>query len=75
MIYGRILSEHPRKLETGSVLLEGLLEIYRGQVIRISVNKLENMGLFSGKSDALGDNMQDWFSAKEIITGGPLIAS
>jgi hypothetical protein len=57
MIYGRILSEHPRKLETGSVLLEGLLEIYRGQVIRISVNKLENMGLFSWKSVALGDNM------------------
>jgi hypothetical protein len=73
MIYGRILSEHPRKLETGSVLLEGLLEIYRGQVIRISVNKLENMGFFSGKSVALGDNMQDWFSAKEIITGAPLM--
>jgi hypothetical protein len=47
MIYGRILSEHPRKLETGSVLLQELLEIYRGQVVRISVNKLENMSTVS----------------------------
>ncbi|KAJ3644717.1 hypothetical protein Zmor_022427 [Zophobas morio] len=72
-ICGRICSQTQGKLDESSIFCEGLLEPYRGQRVKLNLNKIKNVRLFPGQSVALsGNNTKDWFSVAEAFTVAPL---
>ncbi|RZC36529.1 vacuolar protein sorting-associated protein 11 -like, partial [Asbolus verrucosus] len=73
-ICGRVYYENSAKSKVRSLLIEGVLEWYNGFTTELNVNYINKLALFNGKIVVVkGYNMKDFFVAREIYSGAPLL--